>query len=31
MSLMNKVNVICLPHAGYMVKTTITTPLPYAD
>ena len=24
---MNQVNVICLPHAGYMVKTTITRPL----
>ena len=31
MSQMNQVNVICLPHSGYLGKTTITTPLPYAD
>ena len=31
MSQMNQVNVIFLPHAGYKVKTTITTPLPNAD
>ena len=31
MSQMNQVNVICLPHAGYLGKTTITIPLPYAD
>ena len=31
MSQSSQVNVICLAHAGYMVQTTITTPLPYAD